>query len=170
MAKAKKRPGRPRAKRHVSTAPSPWNGDHGTGTAAATAGTQLEQVLNDNGANPNHMGRRRRVDVLDAITLTMRQRQAAEAVRDAYSRVQMLSSGGPLKEQVQSSPKPDATIAVQVDANSRWVYVMKPVPWRARELVEHVCCYGLPLRTSGYVRSRELFTLLLDRIADHLRY
>jgi hypothetical protein len=170
MARAKKRGGRPRKRRHISVAPTPFNGDHGTGTQAATHGTVLEAVTDEKGANPNHMGRRRRVDALDAINLTMRQRQAAEAIRDAYSRVQMLSSGSPLKEQVQSSPKPDATIAAQVDANSRWVYVTKPIPWGARPLIEHVCCYNEPLRTSGFVRSRELFCLLLDRVANHLRY
>lgn len=148
----------------------PFNGDHGPKTQAATQGTVIEAITDDKGSNPNHMGRRRRVDVLDAISLTMRQRQAAEAIRDAYSRVEMLSSGGPLKEQVQCSPKPDATIAVQVDASSRWVHVRAKVPYRARELVEHVCCYNLPLRTSGYVRSSELFKMLMDRTADHLGY
>mgnify|MGYP001803260075 CR=1 FL=1 len=170
MARAKRRGGRPRKKQHVSLAPVPFNGDHGTGTQAALAGTVLEAVTDEKGANPNHMGRRRRVDVLDAINLTMRQRQAAEAIRDAFSRVEMLSSGGPLKEQVQSSPKPDRAIAVQVDANSRWVHVTKPIPYRARELVEHVCCYGKPLRTSGYVRASDLFKLLMDRVADHMGY
>jgi len=158
---------RRKSKRNISVPELPWLGDHGTGTQAAIAGTVIEEV---EGPNPNRMARRRRVDVLDGLDLTMRQRQAAEAIRNAYSRVEMLSSGSPIKERVQASPKPDATIAAQVDANSRWVHVTRPIPWRAMGLVEHVCCMNQPLRTSGYVRSSQLFRLLMDRVADHMRY
>lgn len=170
MARAKKRGGRPR-KKGVSLAPTPLNGDHGTGTKAALAGTCLEPVKTETGANPNHMGRRRRVEVIDTLDLTMRQQQAAKAIRSAFCRVEMLSSGGELKEWVQASPKPDANIASQVDAMSAFVHVMRGVRRIDRPIIEHVCFKNAPLRLF-VLHSRQSARLrqALDVVADHMRY
>ena len=75
--------------------------------------------------------------------------QAAQAIQDAHSRVEMLSSGGPLKERVQASPKPDATIDVQVDAISRRKHLMDPIPRGMAYVVEHVCWHNKPLSDLG---------------------
>lgn len=172
MARAKKRRGpRLKARKHVSLAAMPFNGDHGTGTDAANSGTVVEAIKNDKGGNPNHMGRRRRVEVIDTLTLTVRQQQAAKAIRDAYCRVESLSSGGPLKERVQASPKPDATIAAQVSAQSAYVHVMRGVRPIDRAVIEHVCFYNQPLRTFyAHHRQHVRFKEALDHVADHMRY
>ncbi|MGB1215731.1 MAG: hypothetical protein ACPG4X_20340 [Pikeienuella sp.] len=165
------RTGRTRKKRHVSLAPIPLGGDHGTGTAAATMGTTLQPITDANGSNPNHMGQRRRVNVISTLTLTMRQQQAAEAIQEAYCRVQMLSSGGELKEQVDASPKPDATIAHQCDTNSQWVRVTKAIKPVNRAIIDHVICDNQPINSlTGYKQARQRLAQTLDAVADHLRY
>ena len=130
-------------------------------------------MLNEDGSNPNNMGRARRTRTIEAMTLTMRQKQAAEAIEEAWCRVQMLESGGPLKEQVDASPKPDATVAAQVDARSRWLHVTKPILRADMPIVRHICCdnrqIGL-LARYGLVRASARFKTAMDRVADHLGY
>lgn len=169
--KRKSRQGRTRKARAVSLAqPKGFNGDHGTGTQAALYGTELVAV----DGSPNNMGRRQRVNVIDTLTsLTMRQVQAAKEIQTAYGKVDSLSSGGPLKEQVQSTPKPDAVVAAQVDAQSRLARAMKAVHRSERAIVEHICWHNQrPLSLDRTQRRRWLarFTASLDRVADHLRY
>ena len=174
------RKGRPRKSRSVSVKPLPFNGDHGAGTAAATAGTIIEPATDRRGdPNPNNMGRRRRTSEIDRLAprLSMRQEQAARAISSAYSRVEALSSGGPHKEKVHSSPKPDATIAAQVAAQSQLAHVMKAVPGsppECREVIEQVCWRGEPIgdlasgrRHGGYMSCLKI---TLDLVANHMRY
>ena len=159
-------PRKPRNKPY--TPPIPFNGDHGTGTAAAMAGTRLEAVEDEEGRNPNNMGRRVREDRIKRIKLSMRQEQAAYKIRDAYCRVEMLSSGSPLKEQVDASPKPDAVIASQVDAQSELHFVMSAVPNAMRPVIEHVCWHNRPLNQMPDDRAN--FKVALDMVANKLRY
>ncbi|MEP5728472.1 MAG: hypothetical protein ABJL67_03760 [Sulfitobacter sp.] len=169
-----KRGTRVRAVKHVSIAPAPWNGDHGTGTEAANANTEIVEVKTEDGRNPNRMAMRRRVNVIDTLkSLTMRQVQAAKEIQNAYGKVDSLSSGGPLKEQVQSSPKPDAVVASQVDAQSRLARAMKGVHRSERAIVECICWHNrMPQTLTATDRRRWLarFTASMDRVADHLRY
>lgn len=159
----RKREGR---KSMISLAPDIANGDHGTGTAAAKDGTVMVPVKGD----PNQRAYRQRVDVFRRMKLTMRQEQAAQAIRDAYCKVEMLSSGGPLKERVQSSPKPDQTVDIQVAAQSKLIFVMAAVPRRQRHLVEHVLWHNQPLRTLGAIRGPARFRIVMDLVADHVGY
>lgn len=123
-------------------------GDHGPNTPAATAGTYLEAITDEHGKNPNNIGRRRRKNALTGLGLSMRQSQAGEAIRDAYARVESLSSGGPLKAKVDASPKPDAVVTAQVEAQSHLAFVMKAVPrGEMRRVVEHVCWNNQPVWT-----------------------
>lgn len=162
-----------RAKRHKTgrkrsqkiTLPQ-FNGDHGTGTQAANKNTVIEAL-----DGPNKMGRRRRVNVIETITsLSQRQRQAADEIQNAYCRNEMLSSGSPLKEQVDASPKPDAVVASQMDAMNRLTRAMKAVRTSERHLVYHICWHNQPGRTSGVVNWQKRFKAAMDRVADHLRY
>lgn len=158
------RRGRPRKSRPVSL-----GGDHGTGTALAIAGTRVEKL-----DGPNQMGRRVRINQIRSLekrkVLTMRQIQAADAIQQAYCRVEMNSSGGALKEQVDSSPRPDAIIASQVDAQSRLECVMRPVLRSERAIVETVCWHNRRLALAPGPRQLARFRDALDRVADHLRY
>lgn len=160
----------PKRKRKPSK-PLPFTGDHGTGTTAATRGTVIEPV---EGQEHNRTGRRRRKNAIDAIKLTMRQEQAARAIEDAWCRLQMCFSGGALKEQVDASPRPDAAIAAQIDAQSRWQNVTKTLLNSERRLVRWVCCDNQPItlaaRKIGEVRATERFRVAMDRVADHLRF
>lgn len=165
MPKKKKKPSKP-------AIPS-FNGDHGTGTAAAMAGTTVEPMLNDQGNNPNNMGRRRRVNQIEKMTdLSLRQHQAAMHIQEAFCRVEMLSSGSELKERVQSSPKPDATIAAQIDAQSALYHAMAAVPSAMRYVVEHVCWHNLPLYLADKGRkhgsAKANLKVALDLVANKL--
>ncbi|MEL7299357.1 MAG: hypothetical protein AAFM92_03145 [Pseudomonadota bacterium] len=168
--------GRPR-KKSVTVTQAPWGGDHGTATAAAMRGTELVEVVDENGKNPNRMKRRQRVCRLDVMLkrgwITMRQHQAGRFIQDAYGRVQSLSSGGPLKERVQSSPKPDKVVASQVDAVSTLKLAMDCVPRSARDIVEAVCWHNEPMTVlvrRGDRRAPARLKDALDRVADRLRY
>jgi hypothetical protein len=163
------RAGRKRKPRKV-TLKADFTGDHGTGTAAATRGTVVLPIKGDK----NGTGQRRRIHILTMLArtgkLTQRQFQAGEAIELAYCNVEKLSSGGELKEAVQSSPKPDAAISRQVDVMSQLVYVKKAIPRAQLQLVEHVCEQNRALRTSGVRRALPRLQSALDRVADHLRY
>lgn len=165
----KRRPGRKRNPA-VSLPKIQLKGDHGPNTPAARAGKALEPITDDQGRNPNNMGRMRREDVLERLSLTLRQRQAANAIRDAYCRVEMLSSGAALREQVDNSPRPDAAIAAQIDAQSQLVHVMRPIGRTQRSLVEWICWHNRPGRRSGEARWSERFKAEMDKVADHMRY
>lgn len=137
----------------------------------------MQPILNVDGSNPNRMAYRYRVSQIDKLEgkLSMRQLQAAKAIQDAYCRVDALSSGGPLKEQVDASPKPDAVIAGQVDAMSHLTFVMGAVPEAMRDVVEHVCWHNQSIRslTGGgrkhYDRTAD-FKVAMDLVANKLRY
>lgn len=161
------------AKRKPRKLELPWNGDHGTGTAAANAGTALEPL---EGSNPNRFARRVRRPQSDRwkSELSTRQYQAALAIEEAYCRVQMLSSGGELKEQVDATPKPDATIAAQVDATSQLARVMKRIPQSIRPVIEHLFWHNRAL--SQFVQGKAFYNrraevkVALDLVANELRY
>lgn len=151
-----------------------YNGDHGTGTAAATHGTVIEPAEDENGKNPNNIGVRRRKSAIESMSLTMRQEQTAKAIQKAWGNVDKLGSGGPLREHVDASPKPDAAIAAQVEANNRWTHVMRPFSQQERIIIEWVCCANYPITTIGrrlgIPRASELFKKYMDKGADWLRY
>ncbi len=153
-----------------------FGGDHGTGTLAAKAGTKLEPITNEDGTNPNKMARRQRISQIDRMSknMSMRQTQAARAVQDAYCRVEKLSSGSELKEQVDGTSKPDRVIASQVDAQSHLQFVMSAVPKAMRYVVEHVCWYNHPIYTADkgqrHGSAKANLLVALDLVANKLRY
>lgn len=147
----------------------PLIGDHGTGTKAALAGTTLVKM-----EGPNNVGRRQRVSQLDRwkAKLSQRQYQAAEDLYNAYSRVEMLSSGGELKEQVDASPKPDAVVATQVDAMSSLVRLTQSIPANMVYVVDHVLRENLPISRLGKNHGMHSanFKIALDFVANKQRY
>lgn len=145
------------------------NGDHGPAAKAFTTGTRMEKL-----DGPNRMARRRRVERLEEINLSMRQLQAGREIRNAYCRVQQLSSGSPLSERVDGTKKPDKVIDVQVGANSRLAFVMAAVPQAMRYVVEAVCWRNEPLHACDKgQRNGSASTNLkvaLDLVANRLKY
>ena len=161
-------------RKYVSLAKIPLRGDHGTGTTAATIGTEVVPLKNDDGSTPTHLGQRRRVSIIDKMTsLTQRQKQAAVEIRDAFAVVESLSSGAPLKEHVDSSPKPDSVVTAQLHAQSRLARCMMPLLRSERPLVERICWENKPpqgLTPNERRRWYTRFKTAMDRVADHLNY
>ena len=163
-----------RRKRPISAAPPPqWKGDHGTGTPAANAGTEVRPL---DGANPNRFARRQRINQVDRLKprLSLRQYQAAMALQAAHCAVEALSSGTPLRARVDATPRPDTAVAAKVDAVSRLVWLMDAVPTAMRDVVTHVCLDNQPLRQmvkgrAYYNRMADL-QVALDLVANKLRY
>jgi len=149
-----------------------YTGDHGPETAAAKAGTVLEPMTEDGRPDPNRRARRRRVEVIDALSfLSLRQYQAAREIRDAYCALQKLTSGAPLKEQVDTSSRPDAIVAAQVDALSRWRRAIDPVPRHMRATVEAICCENTPIRRlPNYEVAKSDMQGAMTVVANALRY
>ena len=159
------------AKRKSVTLAGP-KGDHGPGLQIA--GTYLEDVPDDK----NGMKRRRNKIQLDFLhrgaihKLTLRQWEAGCKVRDAHARVEALSSGQPLKQKVDSSPKPDQAIAAQVDALSKVIQITKGIDRRLLRVVAHVCCNNLPLGEFSHPENPAPWADLcvaLDLVANRCR-
>ena len=156
----------------VSLAKTPFNGDHGPSTEAANFDTEIVEI-----EGPNRMAYRKRKDRVHDLKkmpqITLRQIQAAEEIQDAWCECEALSSGGPLKEQVDASPKPDATVAAQVDAQSRLHRATRRLLSVQRPLVYDVCCHNLQweqiIHRHGALTVRRL-QAALDRAADGLGY
>lgn len=176
MARAKRK-----GRKHVSTAPMPFGGDHGTGTSAALAGTVLEALTDEKGSNPNNIGRRRRrlQSHYWRDKLSTRQLQAAQAIEDAYAAVQALGSGGDsigrmvdLQTSVQASPKPDQAIDVHTAKVSRLVHVMGGVPRDMRGIIEHMFWHGNSMTSypdQTFAQGGNM-KVALDLVANKLRY
>lgn len=152
-------------------------GDHGPQTSSQRHNTELVPA---DGKNPNNIFVKRRENVLDRMhlkkpyVLTIRQYQAGVEIQTAYAKTEVLSSGSPLKEQVDSTPRPDRFIAAQVDAQSRLERAMRQVTHDARSVVEVVCWYNLPVsRIANGRRHQEQVAILkksLDSVANVLGY
>lgn len=159
-------------KRRRPSAPPAFTGDHGPDTPAQRAGSHLEAVPEDK----NQMGRRVREERLwwmhhkakPGHRINLRQYQAGKAIRDAWCRKEMLSSGGELREQVDNSPRPDAAVAAQIDAISHFKFIMDAVPSAHRSVVEHVCFDNLPIST--HKDGKAMLQVALDLVANKLRY
>lgn len=150
-------------------------GDHGPQTPAQNHNTELVPAEGD---NPNNVYIRRIKNVLKEMhmkrRLTMRQYQAGSEIQEAYAKTEMLSSGSPLKEQVDSTPRPDKFIAAQVDAQSRLERAMKAVTNEARAVIECVAWYNMPVSCIASGRKHQeqvqILNKTLDQVANVMKY
>ena len=150
-------------------------GDHGPQTAAQRRNTELVPV---DGANPNRIYIKRTKNVLKEMhmnrKLSMRQYQAGSEIQEAYAGCEKLSSGSPLKEQVDSTPRPDRFIAAQVDAQSRLERAMRQVTNESRAVIEAVCWHNstVSVIASGrhHRQQSEILQNTLEKVADVLGY
>lgn len=149
----------------------PVMGDTGPKTAAQATGAIY--VVEDG------YKKKRRENVLERMclkdkSLTQRQYQAGEAIQEAREACEALTSGSEIKEQVDSTPKPDAFIAAQVEAYTKLEKAMEKVRPEERVPVELVCWYNMPLSTSfkgrHHAQNKKLMMAALDRVADYLGY
>ena len=186
MARTKKQRAKAEAKRQdtirgnarrgkVTLAPGPW--DHGATGAANVAGLVIEErgetdPKTGKVTNPNGVTGMRRVDLLDFWhgrgTISTGGLTVAKLLRQAYEDTMRGPPALPDNDRVQSSPKPDKAIDIQVDRISRFAKLMKLVADEDRQIITVCVLDGAhPSRIYGPVKFREGFAHLrqaLDRL------
>lgn len=151
--------------------PTSW--DMGASGKANRQGLTIEEVGQMDTAtgeviNPNGVMRARRVDMLEVWhrrgTITTAGFTAAERLRDAFEGTQR-SPGMAQSERVQSSPKPDHAVTIQIDRMSRFVAESAHVAPDDRAIIEACVLDGAsPQRIRKYRGGRGLMAGL-----EHLR-
>ena len=179
MSKAKRKPGRKR--RNEVSIPSPW--DHGATGAANRIGLVIEErgeVDPKTGRiiNPNRVTGARRYDMLKIYAkrgwITDRGLTAGEAIRSAWLGTEKARGTDWTRERVDSSPKPDAAIAIQIDRMSALLRISKLVPPEDQAIIDCVCCHGAPIaslreyRGSQHERGKAHLRAALERLADRI--
>lgn len=175
----KKHMGNKRKPKPVTLAECPW--DTGPNTAAQRAGKVLEDATytnEDTGekVNPNNVRRARRIDVAESLRnrgkISDGGFKAASKLREVWEGT-MRRPPAIKAVQVDSSPKPDQAIAMQIDRQSRFHAVARLVPQDDWPLIEHVVLANRSLTSLGYRNAR--FTMgchrlsgALDSLADKL--
>ena len=151
-------------KRNRTVTLAQFNGDHGTGTLAAKAGTRMEEVKNEDGKNPNKMARRRRISWLeqyrDRGILTDRQCAIGLDLQQAFEATQ--SSAPSIKKvQVDATMKPDQAIEIKLRRIGAYSKLARHVPGWARPIIDHVVLSNMPIErpNKGY----------LDCMDDHIK-
>lgn len=122
--------------------------------------------------NPNGVTGVRRVDLLEYWhkrgTITHEGYAAAVALRNAFEATQRGKSALPDNDRVQSSPKPDHAVDIQIDRISKYRAVMRHVSDEDRDIVTRCVLHGEhPCRVYGPVRVNYAFEHLrnaLDRL------
>jgi len=91
--------------------------------------------------NPNGVKRARRIDMVESYfcrgVLDYRQYTAATALRNTFEATQR-SAPAIKKVQVDSSPKPDANVAIMVDRISKYSAIGKHITPRSKRVIELV--------------------------------
>lgn len=160
-----------RKKPHKPGMPSSW--DMGPDTAAQRAGKVIEPatMTDERGreVNPNNVKRARRVDLVEVYYrrgwISKRGFAAADALRKAWEATQRSPPAiNPI--QVDSSPKPDANVAIQIDRVSKYVGVMGLVQGEHRNLVAAVVLMDRTPAHAGWKgrRFREGVDVLKDAL------
>ncbi len=143
---------RARRKPHTPNEGIP-KGDHGPNTLSQRLGARIEPVPDD----ANGMTRRIRGGVLEALHsaedgIGMREYQAGVDIRQAFEATMQRPPA--IREVfVDASPKPDATVAMQIDRQSEFARLMSAVPSDMRYVVKHVCCEDRAIRGLGSGRE-----------------
>ena len=119
---------------NVSVAPAPW--DHGATGQANRIGLVIEErgetdPKTGKVTNPNGVTGARRVDMLEVYGkrgwITPRGLAAGEALRMAWLRTEMGTCPPWLRERVDSTPKPDAAVGIQIDRLSKLLRISRMV-------------------------------------------
>lgn len=162
----------------VSLAPSPW--DMGASGQANRLGLVVEEAMDADPAtgkivNPNGVKRARRVDMLEVWhkkgVISTRGFNAAERLRDAFEATER-APGWPDNDRVQSSPKPDHAVTIQIDRLSRYHSVSRCVASDDREIIDACVLHrGTPGSLRQYRRENYQAGLrhlhdALDRLSD----
>lgn len=163
----------------VSLAETPW--DHGATGKANRIGLVVEErgekdAKTGKTINPNGVTGARRVDLLEFWhkrgSISTEGYNAAEMLRNAFEATQRGKPALPDNDRVQSSPKPDHAVDIQIDRISRFEGLMRHVRITDRAIVTACVLDGQhPGRIVGPLRVREGFAILrqaLDNFAASL--
>lgn len=176
--KARRLAGRPR-KAAVSL--PDW--DHGATGLANRVGMVIEprgELDPDTGAmvNPNSVTGARRMDMLEIYAargwVSARGHAAGEAIRAAWLGTEKSAGTDWTRDRVDSSQKPDAAIAIQIDRMSALVRVSKLVHDADRRIIDCVCCQGQAIgrlreyRGSRHEAGKAHLHSALERLADRI--
>lgn len=144
--------------------------------------TELDAKTGKMMPNPNGVKRMRRVDMLEIYhrrgEITARMWNAAERLREAFEAT-MRGGTWPDNDRVQSSPKPDHAVTIQIDRLSRFHAIHKFVPKDDRPIID-ACVFQMngptsaiidgvkPYKGGGaaYERGMQHLRSALDRLAD----
>ena len=167
----------------VTVPAMPW--DMGAAGPANRHNLRLEDAptidpITGEAANPNGVKRARRVDMLEvwakAGIITTAGYTIAEKLRNAYEATQR-SPGWQDNDRVQSSPKPDHAVTIQIDRLSEFQAIMRHVPNCDREIISTCILDGhspgqvrgrggdRPYRGAGYQAGLDHLRQALDRLA-----
>lgn len=130
----------------ISLPPNPW--DEGATGQANRHGLEQEPATDmdpETGKpvpNPNGVKRCRRVDMLEVWyrkkIISTAGFNAGEKLRDAFNRTQMGASINMVQDRVDSSPKPDHAVTIQIDRISQYARLMALVELQDRQIID--CC------------------------------
>ena len=159
--------------------PNPW--DFGATGKANQAGLTIEDAAENTpqgkDANPNGVKRARRVDNLERWhrmgDISTAGYNAAEKLRNAFEATER-APGWPDNDRVQSSPKPDHAVTIQIDRLSRYHAIARHVHRDDREIIgQCVLRQGTPSGLMRYrrkpVQGKAALRAALDRLADKLQ-
>lgn len=170
----------------VTLPPAPW--DYGATGPANRVGLEMEDAVDTTGdgttPNPNRVTRVRRIDLLEtwhrrfrsgareydagplSPHITTRQYNAAVALRDAYEAT-LRAPGWPDNDRVQSSPKPDHAVTIQIDRMSRYHAVARHVATEDWPILRRCVIDGQSPGGTGWVYYQAMQHLreALDRLA-----
>lgn len=128
--------------------------------------TEFDPATGKDAPNPNGIRRVRRMDPLEILhrkgQISTAGFNTAEKLRDAFEATQR-SPGWPDNDRVQSSPKPDHAVTIQIDRLSRFAQIMGAVP-RADKSIISACVLdrASPQKAGGIEHLRSA----LDRLAS----
>jgi len=171
-----------KAKRDVSLAEPPERWDMGAMGPANRHGLTKEPVMytNDQGeqVNPNNVKRMRRMDMLEVYekrgVITSRQRQAGMKLRNAWEATEKAPGTDYARPIVDSTPKPDAAIDIQIDRMSAYIWMARRIPQADKEILHYVACEGRAVshmrryQGSGHDKGKVHLAEALERLADKL--
>ena len=119
---------------------------------------------------------RRRVDLLEFWhkegRISTNAYNAATALRDAFEATQRGKPALPDNDRVQSSPKPDHAVTIQIDRISRYQAIARHIEREDRAILSACVLDGQhPAKVAGalnWVAGMQHLAAALDRLADKL--
>lgn len=148
--------------------------DHGATGPANRIGLVTEPAIDADPvtgqvANPNGIKRARRVDMLEIWhkqgAITTEGFNAAEKLRDAFEATQR-APGWPDNDRVQSSPKPDHAVTIQIDRISAFNAINRHVVADDRSIISACVLHRHTPAVAGY--KGRAYQAGLDHLRDAL--